>query len=64
MPEKLMPGECRMPDGDGLPICNEEGTLVRKDIEGGEVVEQEVVNENTTSESFGDKIAKIWNSTP
>ena len=57
-----MPGECMMPD-DGDPICNENGDLVRKEIEGG-IEEEEFVEVENEKETLGDKFAKIWNKTP
>lgn len=63
--DKLMPGECIM-GNDGHPLCNEDGKVVKKEVEDrteAEELIEEGIDENT-SNSFGDKIAAIWNKTP
>lgn len=60
--EKLTPGECML-DDDGTPICNEDGELVKKDIEDMTEPQQEMIEEET-SETLGDKFATLWNKTP
>ena len=63
MGEKLAPGECTIPDGEDQPICNRDGELVREDL--GDVEDEELIEEPPEqTESFGDKIAKVWNKTP
>ena len=62
--DKLAPGECTVPAGDDQPICNRDGELVRESLDDAEedLIEEEPMED--TSESLGDKIAKVWNKTP
>lgn len=57
--EKLMPGECIMPD-DGAPICNVDGEIVRKNMEDETQPDPEEMEMDDGKGFF----RKIWEKTP
>jgi len=66
MTDKLTPGECIVED-DGQ-VCNDDGDIVRKDIEDLSSSKFEDVTGDMELEgrprSFGDVFASVWNGLP